>query len=146
MNMNIYIYILAKAGSRRYLAQTIKDSDQVNDIVLLANTPARAKSLLHSLEKAAGGIDVHVNDDKTKYLSFNQNQKGDISILKSASLKLVDKFTYLGSSVSSTENDINTWQAKTWTAIDWLSASYIEQILEATSHKSAATQPTPSHL
>ena len=33
----------------------------------------------------------------------------------------VDKFTYLGSIVSSTEKDINTWLEKVWTATDWLS-------------------------
>ena len=49
------------------------------------------------------------------------NQRGDISTLNGSSLKLVDKFTYLGSSVSSTETDINTRLAKTWTAIDRLS-------------------------
>ena len=37
------------------------------------------------------------------------------------SLKLVDKFTYLGSSVLSTETDINTRLAKALTAIDRLS-------------------------
>ena len=36
-------------------------------------------------------------------------------------LKLVDKFTYLGSSVSSTEADVNTRLAKAWTAINQLS-------------------------
>ena len=36
-------------------------------------------------------------------------------------LKLVNKFTYLGSSVSSTDKDINTRLTKTWTAIDKLS-------------------------
>ena len=35
-------------------------------------------------------------------------------------LKLVDKFTYLGSSVSSTEKDIDTWLKKAWIAIDRL--------------------------
>ena len=49
------------------------------------------------------------------------NQRGDISILNVSSLKLVDKFTYLGSSVSSTETDINKRLAKAWTAIDRLS-------------------------
>ena len=49
------------------------------------------------------------------------NQRGDTSIPNGCSLKLVDKFTYLGSSVSSTETDINTWLAKAWTAIDRLS-------------------------
>ena len=36
-------------------------------------------------------------------------------------LKLVDKFTYLGSSVSSTEKDIDTQLTKAWTAIHRLS-------------------------
>ena len=54
----------------------------------------------------------------TEYMNFNQ--KGDISTLKDRLLKLVDKFTYLGSSVSSTEKDINTRLAKAWTAIDRL--------------------------
>ena len=49
------------------------------------------------------------------------NQKGDISTLDGTSLKLVDKFTYLGSNVSSTEKDIDTRLTKAWTAIDRLS-------------------------
>ena len=36
------------------------DTDYVDDIALLANTPAKAKALLHSLEWAAAGIGVHV--------------------------------------------------------------------------------------
>ena len=35
--------------------------------------------------------------------------------------KLVDKFTYLGSSVSSSETDIDTRLTKAWTAINRLS-------------------------
>ena len=57
-------------------------------------------------------------------IDFNSTStrlRGDISTLNSSSLKLVDKFTYLGSSVSSTETDINTQLAKAWTAIDRLS-------------------------
>ena len=49
------------------------------------------------------------------------NQTGNITTLDEASLKLVDKFTYLGSSVSSTEKDIDTRLTKAWTAIDRLS-------------------------
>ena len=49
------------------------------------------------------------------------NQTSDISRLEGTSLKLVDKFTYLGSSVSSTEKDIDTRLTKPWTAIDKLS-------------------------
>ena len=49
------------------------------------------------------------------------NQTGDISLLNGSFLNLVDKFTYLGSSVSSTETDINTWLAKAWTTFHRLS-------------------------
>ena len=49
------------------------------------------------------------------------NQTGDISTLDRTSLKLVDKFTYLGSSVSSTEKDIDMHLTNAWTAINKLS-------------------------
>ena len=49
------------------------------------------------------------------------NQTGDISTLDGTPLKLVDKFTYLGSSVSSTEKDIDTRLTKAWAAINRLS-------------------------
>ena len=48
------------------------------------------------------------------------NQTGNISKLNGSSLKLF-KFTYLGSSVSTTETDINTRLAKAWAALDRLS-------------------------
>ena len=53
------------------------------------------------------------------YICFNQI--GDISTLGGSSLKLVDKFTYIRSSVSSTEKDTDTRLTKAWTAIDKLS-------------------------
>ena len=159
---------LTKERSKKCPAQTI---------ALLTNTPAQADSLLQSLERAAGGIGLHINADKTEYMSFNQ--RSDISTPKSGLLKLVEKFTYLGSSVTSTERDINTRLIKVWPAIDSLSvtwksdltdnikcsffqaavmsillygrhlhkntASNIEQVLEATFHKTAAVQPPTTH-
>ena len=110
---------LAKERSRSSPAQTIMDGDYADDIALLANTPAQAKTLLHSLERTAAGKGFHVNADKTEYMCFNQ--RGDISTLNGSCLKLVDKFIYIGCSVSSTETDINTRLAKAWTAMDRLS-------------------------
>ena len=88
-------------------------------MAILANTPNQAETLLHSLERAAAGIGLHVNAHKTEYMCYNQT--GDISTLDGTSLKLVDKFTYLGSSVSSTEKDIDSRLTKAWTAINRLS-------------------------
>ena len=102
----------------RYPTWTIMDADFADDIALLANSPAQAETLLHSLEWEAAGIGLHVNAHKMEYMCFNQ--RGDISTLNNTTLKLVDKFTYLGSSVSSTETDINMQLAKAWTAIDKL--------------------------
>ena len=63
-------FTLAKER-RRYPARTIPGADYADDIALLANTPAQAQSLLHSLERAAGGIDLHINADKTEPMCFN---------------------------------------------------------------------------
>ena len=110
---------LTKKRSRRYPAKTIPDADFADDIAILAYTPAQAETLLQSLERAATGTGLHVNAHKTEYMCCNQ--AGNISTRGGSSLKLVDKFTYLESSVSSTEKDIDTRLTKAWTAIDRLS-------------------------
>ena len=75
--------------------------------------------LLQQCQRAAAGIGLHVNAYKTEYMCYNQT--GDIYTLDGTPLKQVDKFTYLGSSVSSTEKDIDTQLTKAWAAIDRLS-------------------------
>ena len=62
-------------------------------------------TLPHSLEQALAGIRLHLNANNTKGWA----------------LKLVDKFSYVGSRVSSTEKDINMRLTKAWRAIDRLS-------------------------
>ena len=110
---------LTKKRSRRYPATTITDADYADDIAILANTPDQAETLLHSLERATASIGLYINAHKTEYMCYNQT--GDISTLERTPLKLVDKFTYLGSSVESTEKDIETRLTKAWTAINRLS-------------------------
>ena len=109
---------LTKKRSRRYPAKTITDADCADDIAILANTPNQAETLLHSLERAAAGIGLHVSAHKTEYMCYNQT--GDISTLDGTPLKLGDKFTYQGSSVSSTEKEIDMQLTKAWTAINKL--------------------------
>ena len=100
----------------------ITDADYADDLALLANTPNQAETLLHSLKRAAATIGLHVNAHKTEYMCYNQT--GKITTLDGASLKLVDKFPYQGSSVLSTEKDIDTRLTKAWTAIDRLSFTW----------------------
>ena len=108
-----------KTKKKQQQQKTITDADYADDIAILANTPNQAETLLQSLERAAAGIGLHVNAHKTEYMCYNQTV--DISTLVGTSLKLVDKITCLGSSVSSTEKDIDTRLTKAWTAIDRLS-------------------------
>ena len=56
------------------------------------------------------------------------NQDGTIFTRNDGCLKLVNKITYPGSSVSFPENDINTYVAKAWTAIDRLSIMWDSDI------------------
>ena len=123
---------LTKERSRSYPTKTVTDADYAVDIALLANVPAQAKTLLHSLKQAAAGIGLHVNAHKTEYMCFIQT--GDISSLNGSSLKLVEKFTYLGSSVSSTETDINTRLAKAWTAINRLLVIWKSDLTDKIKH------------
>ena len=109
---------LTKKRSKRYPAKTITDADYADGIAILANTHNQTETLLHSLERAAAGIGLHFTAHKTEYMCYNQTS--DISTLDRTPLKLVDKFTYLGSSVLS-KKDIDTRLTKAWTAIEKLS-------------------------
>ena len=80
---------------------SIIDADYDDDIAILTNTLNQAEMLLHSLERAAEGIGFQVNAHKTEYMCFIHTS--NISTLEGTSLKLVDKFTNLGGSVSSSE-------------------------------------------
>ena len=103
-----------------------------DDVTLIANTSVQAKSLLHSLERAAGDIGLYHNANKTEYMCFIQ--RGHISSLKGDPLKLVDKFIYLGSSVSSTETDISMRLAKAWIANDRISVIWKTDLTDKIKH------------
>ena len=62
---------LPKKRNRRYPAHTITESDYADDFAILENTSAQNETLLHSLERAAAGIDLHFYADKTEYMCFN---------------------------------------------------------------------------
>ena len=44
--------------------ETMTDADFADHLALLTNTPVQAKSWLHSLEQAAGGINFNMNINK----------------------------------------------------------------------------------
>ena len=59
-------FTLAQARSRQYLARTFTGTNYANDIERLTNTPAQAESQLHCLQRATGGIGLHINAEKNR--------------------------------------------------------------------------------
>ena len=53
-----------KGKKQEILCKTITDSDYIDGIALIANTPCQAESLLHSQKRAAGGVGLYVNSAK----------------------------------------------------------------------------------
>ena len=89
------------------------DADYADNVVLLVNKTVQAEFLL---VQTARGIGIYVNASYAKYLCFKQETA--TAILSSKPLKLLDLFTYLRSSISSTESDINILIGKAFTATD----------------------------
>ena len=109
-------FMRKKARSRRYPAETITEAGYADDLALLANIAALAKSLPHNREQKAGGIGPQVNADKTKSMCFKRDEA--FFTLSGMPLKLVDKFIYLGNSISSTECDVHIRITKAYTVND----------------------------
>ena len=58
-----------------------------------------------------------MSSDKTEFLCFN---KDSAIIFHRESLKLLNQLPYLGTNISSTENDVNIRIGKAWTVIERL--------------------------
>ena len=86
-----------------------------------------AESQLHNLEQAAKGIGLYMNSDKTELIWFIQDDPISYQICKP--LKLVNQFIYLGTNISSTENDASI--VKAWSDIERLMTIWNDQKLYA---------------
>ena len=67
-------FTLRKAWRRRSHTQSITDANNADGIALLEIITIEVESLLHCLEQEKGGIDLHVNADKSEYMSFNRKE------------------------------------------------------------------------
>ncbi len=110
-----YGFTLQQRRSRRYPAVKISDADFADDLALITDTIAEAQKFLLSLEEAANAIGLHLNEDKTKYLTVNC-EPDTIKAKSGDDLKEVKDFVYLGSWISSTEHDFEVRKAKAWAA------------------------------
>ena len=82
------------------------------DLAILTSTQLDSESLLYRLEQTARDISLFEYANKLKFMYDEKD--GAIYTIFVKPLKLVDQFTYLGSNISSTENEINILIGKAW--------------------------------
>lgn len=111
-------FTLNQRRSRRYPAKKITDADYADDIAVLTDNLDEATKLLHNIEQQAMVIGLYVNTAKTEYICLNQDISAGMKSLNGDEVKHVNDFKYLGSYISSTENDVNIRLGKSWAALN----------------------------
>ena len=109
-------FTLSERLSSRNPTQKLTDVDYADDLAVTSDTISNAEILLHHLEDAAKDVGLYVNASKTKHISFDQ--QGTIQTNSGEPIKAVESFTYLGSEINSTKQDVKIRIAKAWTALN----------------------------
>ena len=82
--------------SRRHNPNVITDLDFADDIALVAEELEQAQDFLHCVQENAAKIGLHLNSDKTEFMSFNQVQGIVLKTVNNENIKKVNNFKYLG--------------------------------------------------
>ena len=91
------------------------DADYADDRALPANTPAQAKSQLHSLEQTAGVIILYVNANKTEFIWFwTRSNFYEVASLQPVHIPRQQRLIYWKRYQTIRSESV-------WTAINWLS-------------------------
>ena len=89
----------------------IPDADFADDLALLSDNLPDAQEYLSRLEEAAAAICLHLNSEKTQYIS-TCNEDLDILTAGGDVLEKVDNFKYLGSYIADSERDFKVRKGK----------------------------------
>ena len=97
---------LDRKRSRRHNLKVITDLDFADDIALVTEELEQAQDFLHHVQENASKIGLHLNSDKTEFISFNQVQNTVLKTINDKNIKKVDNFKYLGAWFNDTANDM----------------------------------------
>ena len=111
---------LDRKRSRRHNPNVITDLDFADDIALMAEELEQAQDFLHCVQENAAKIGLHLNSDKTEFMSFNQVQDTVLKTVNNENIKKVDNFKYLGAWIDDTANDVKVRKALTWNSCNKL--------------------------
>ena len=122
---------LNRKRSRRHNPNVITDLDFADDIALVAEELEQAQDFLHCVQENAAKIGLHLNSDKTEFMSFNQVQDTVLKTVNNENIKKVDNFKYLRAWIDDTAND-----AKVRKALAWKSCNKLNKIWKSSLRKS----------
>ena len=87
---------LDRKRSRRHNSDVITNLDFADDIALVTEELEQVQDFLHRVQENAAKIGLHLNSDKTEFMSFNQAQDSALKTVNNGNIKKVDNFKYLG--------------------------------------------------
>ena len=91
--------------------EVITDLDFADDIALVTEELEQAHDFLHRVQENAAKIGLHLNPDKTEFMSFNQAQDFVLKTVNNENIKKVDNLKYLGAWIDDTANDVKVRKA-----------------------------------
>ena len=109
-------FTLVPRRSRRVHPVMVTDLDFADDIALISDTANKANNLLLTVEKECRNIGLNLNNKKTKVLIYNSNNT-TLKTTDGDTLETKNDFKYLGSWISSTEQDMKIRRALAWKAL-----------------------------
>ena len=111
---------LDRKRSRRHNPNVITDLDFADDIALVAEELEQAQDFLHCVQENAAKIGLHLNSDKTEFMTFNEVQDTILKTVNNENIKKIDNFKYLGAWIDDTANDVKVRKALTWNSCNKL--------------------------
>ena len=106
--------------SRRHNPNVITDLDFADDIALVAEELEQAQDFLHCVQENAAKIGLHLNSDKTEFMTFNEVQDTILKTVNNENIEKKDNFKYLGAWIDDTANDVKVRKALTWNSCNKL--------------------------
>lgn len=98
-------------GIKWDINRRLKDLDFADDLALIAESQQGLQDMTSSLEDSAAKVGLRISSEKTKTMEIGQPAHTNPIIVNGIPVDKVDKFTYLGSMLTSegeVETDINT--------------------------------------
>jgi hypothetical protein len=104
--------------SRRVPSRKLGDLGFADDIALLENKISTSNRQLETVARNAKQVGLHINTEKTEYMTLNQpkEEQEQQLMLDNTELKRVNDFKYLGANLACAHTDLRARKGQAWGA------------------------------